>query len=45
MIDFYYFNIVKVEIKRFQFKLVCVEFNRIGLLALINMHNLCPKNQ
>ena len=33
MIDFYYCNVVKVEIKRFQFKLVCVEFNRIGLLA------------
>ena len=45
MIDFYYCNVVKVEIKRFPFKMVCVEFNRIGLLALINMHNLHAKNQ
>ena len=28
MIDFYYCNVVKVEIERFQFKLVCVELNR-----------------
>ena len=45
MIDFYYCNVVKVEIKRFQFKLVCVEFNRIGLLTLINMHNSRAKKQ
>ena len=45
MIGFYYCNVVVVEIKRFQFKLVCVELNRIGLLALINIHSLRAKNQ
>ena len=37
--------IQRLEIKRFQFKLVCVEFSRIGLLSLINMHNLRAKKQ
>ena len=43
VIGFYFYNVVVVEIKRFQFKLVCVELNRIDLLALFNMHNLRPR--
>ena len=43
MIGFYYYNVVLVEIKRFQFKLVCVELNIIGLLALINIKNYASR--
>ena len=32
MIDFYHFNVVKVKIKRFQFKLACVELVCLPLL-------------